>query len=32
MARVRTASDALERVIPDDIWPLPTYEEMLFVR
>jgi glutamine synthetase len=32
MARVRAASDALEEVIPDDLWTLPTYAEMLFVR
>jgi glutamine synthetase len=32
MQRARAASDALEEVIPDDIWPLPTYMEMLFVR
>ncbi|MCK4303954.1 MAG: glutamine synthetase III [Candidatus Eisenbacteria sp.] len=32
MERVRTLADALERVIPDDLWPLPTYAEMLFVR
>ena len=32
MQKARTASDALESVIPDDIWTLPTYAEMLFVR
>jgi glutamine synthetase len=32
MARARAASDALEEVIPDDLWTLPTYAEMLFVR
>jgi glutamine synthetase len=32
MDRARAASDALEEVIPDDLWPLPTYAEMLFVR
>jgi glutamine synthetase len=32
MTRARAASDALERIIPDDLWPLPTYSEMLFVR
>ncbi|MDY7110212.1 MAG: glutamine synthetase III [Planctomycetota bacterium] len=31
MDRARAASDALEEVIPDDLWPLPTYAEMLFV-
>jgi glutamine synthetase len=32
MERARAASDALEAVIPDDLWSLPTYAEMLFVR
>ena len=29
MARVRTAADALEGLVADDLWPLPTYQEML---
>ena len=32
MTRARTVSDELEAVIPADLWPLPTYAEMLFVR
>ena len=32
MARVRNAVDRLEKVLPDDLWPLPRYREMLFVR
>jgi glutamine synthetase len=32
MQSVREAADALERVVPDDEWPLPTYREMLFVK
>ena len=32
MDRARAASDALELVIPDDLWTLPTYAEMLFIR
>ncbi|MCA9286128.1 MAG: glutamine synthetase III [Phycisphaerales bacterium] len=32
MEAARAASDALEAVVPDDIWPLPTYAEMLLVR
>jgi glutamine synthetase len=32
MAAVREVSDRLEKVIPDDFWPLPTYREMLFVK
>ena len=31
MDAVRTASDALEGVVADDLWPLPTYQEMLFI-
>ena len=31
MAEVRTASDALEHLVADDLWPLPTYQEMLFI-
>jgi glutamine synthetase len=30
--RVRTASDELERRVPADIWPLPTYAQMLLMR
>jgi glutamine synthetase len=29
---VRQAGDALERVVADDLWPLPKYSEMLFIR
>ncbi|MGB7587987.1 MAG: glutamine synthetase III [Solirubrobacterales bacterium] len=32
MAQVREAADKLEKVIPDDLWPLPKYEEMLFIK
>jgi glutamine synthetase len=28
---VRRAADKLEEVVADDLWPLPTYEEMLFI-
>ena len=31
MAAVREAADGLEHVVADDLWPLPTYQEMLFV-
>jgi glutamine synthetase len=31
MAAVRTAADALEAVVADDLWPLPTYQEMLYI-
>ena len=32
MQAVRAATDQLEKVIPDDFWPLPTYRDMLFVK
>ncbi|HYO97156.1 MAG TPA: hypothetical protein VER33_21750 [Polyangiaceae bacterium] len=32
MAKVRAAADALEGVVADDLWPLPTYQEMLFIK
>jgi glutamine synthetase len=31
MAAVRAAADLLEGVVADDLWPLPTYQEMLFI-
>jgi glutamine synthetase len=32
MASVREAADELEKVVADDLWPLPKYEEMLFIK
>jgi glutamine synthetase len=32
MAKVRVAADQLEKVVADDFWPLPKYEEMLFIK
>jgi glutamine synthetase len=32
MDRVRDAADKLEKVVADDLWPLPKYEEMLFIK
>ncbi len=32
MLAVRGVSDRLEKVVPDDYWPLPTYRDMLFVK
>ena len=32
MAAVRTLGDKLETVVADDLWPLPTYREMLFIK
>jgi glutamine synthetase len=31
MEAVRTAADKLEAIVADDLWPLPTYQEMLYV-
>ncbi|MGW8265796.1 MAG: glutamine synthetase III family protein [Longimicrobiales bacterium] len=30
--QVRDVVDRLERVVPDDLWPIPTYREMLFIK
>jgi len=32
MAETRAVVDQLEAVVADDLWPLPTYQEMLFIR
>src|SRR4029077_5695711 len=32
MATVRGAADKLEKVVADELWPLPKYEEMLFIK
>jgi glutamine synthetase len=29
---LRDIVDTLETIIPDDLWPLPTYQEMLFIK
>jgi glutamine synthetase len=31
MLEARKAADTLEAIVADDLWPLPTYEEMLFI-
>jgi glutamine synthetase len=31
MADVREAADALEDLLPEDLWPLPSYAEMMFM-
>ena len=31
MAAVRAAADGLEAAVADDLWPLPTYQEMLYI-
>jgi len=32
MEELRTHGDALETMVADDLWPLPTYREMLFIK
>ncbi|MBU1909213.1 MAG: glutamine synthetase III, partial [Verrucomicrobia bacterium] len=32
MAEVRQISDRLEGIVSDELWPLPTYQEMLFIK
>jgi glutamine synthetase len=32
VAELRKVADKLETIISDDLWPLPTYREMLFIR
>jgi glutamine synthetase len=32
MVALREFGDSLESLVPHDVWPLPTYREMLFVR
>ena len=32
MASVREAADKLEKIVADDLWPLPKYAEILFIK
>ena len=32
MADLRKVGDKLETMVADDLWPLPTYREMLFIK
>ena len=32
MHEVRVTADKLERIVTDDLWPLPKYSEMLFIK
>jgi glutamine synthetase len=32
MAKLRDAADKLEGIVADDLWALPTYQEMLFIK
>ena len=32
MGRIRAHVDALEMIVDDEMWPLPKYRELLFIR
>jgi glutamine synthetase len=32
MAGVREVADRLEAIVADDLWPLPKYAEILFIK
>ena len=32
MEAVRDVADRLEKIVADDLWPLPKYSEMLFIK
>ncbi len=32
MVSLRETADQIESILPDDLWPLPTYREMLFIK
>jgi glutamine synthetase len=32
MANLRKTADTLEGMVADDLWPLATYQEMLFIK
>ena len=32
MGEVRAVADTLEKIVADDLWPLPKYSEMLFIK
>jgi glutamine synthetase len=32
MESMRETADALEKVVADDLWPLPKYSEILFIK
>ena len=32
LAVIRTVVDSLEAICPDEDWPMPTYEEILFIK
>ncbi|MEA2522560.1 MAG: glutamine synthetase, partial [Actinomycetota bacterium] len=32
MGRVRDVADRLERIVAEDLWPLPRYADILFIK
>lgn len=32
LIKLRETADQIEMILPDDLWPLPTYREMLFIK
>ena len=32
MEAAREVADRLERIVPDTVWPLPKYSEILFIK
>ncbi len=32
MEQVRKVADQIEKIVADDLWPLPSYREMLFIK
>ena len=32
MAKVREVVDTLETIVDDELWPLPTFQEILFIK
>jgi glutamine synthetase len=32
MSVMRAVADRLERIVADDLWPLPRYSEILFIK
>jgi glutamine synthetase len=32
LTKLRETADQVETILPDDLWPLPTYREMLFIK
>jgi len=32
MAELRSAGDLLETIVPDELWPLPTYRDLFFIK